>query len=222
MMSMCELGSSGVDIIRDIASTEQLAIVPDLQRYHYIFSDSKNCKSYSDCFSREEELLEQNQQDYDFSGLNAKRHCSSYSINHTPESFQPSNCRETAETYLFGMSKDESILTCGSSSALPLSFLDSAPPSSKEGSSKCEQHLDSKVIIASDLFSDMQQPQDLLSHQQATLPSTDKYELIIKEQPEEVYSKFVLYCFLLLLLLEIFNICSITELAMIQKVLELL
>ena len=217
IMSLCELGSLGVDVVGDIASIQELAIVPDLQRYHYILSDSQNCKNYSNCFSREE-LLEQNQQNYNFSGFVAKRHCNSYSINHSPESFRPSNCSDITETYRFGTSKDEGILACGSSSALPLSFLDFAPSSSKETSAKCEQSLNSQIFTASDPLSDMQQPQALLSHQQANVPSTDTYELIIKEQPEEVICVMTYLIYFEFII----NICSIIELAMIVKVLELL
>lgn len=199
-MSLCELGSLGVDTVGDQASSEEPAIVPDIQEYHYnIFSNPQSCKRYrssSNYFSGEEEgedLLEQNQQNYNcFLNLDTKRHCSSYSISNSPEEvFQPNSYCETAETYFFGASKDEGILTCGvtsppvsSSTALQPSSLDFASSGSKGPSANCEQNFDSQALPASDFLSDMQQS-PVLGHRQ-TSPHFTEYELIIKEQPEEV------------------------------------
>lgn len=193
-MSLCAVGSLEVDTVGSLARKEELAIVPDIQGFHYMFSDPSNHKryrNYSDCFSGEDEDEEQlNLQDcISFSAPTIKKHCSSsYTIICSPDTFQPTRI-EKPETFIFGTSAaDSEYLACGIKSS-PQSSASSLPPStfSFESSTACEQSLRPEAFNPVDLLPDMQHPAEVLTHQQASTHSSDSYKLVIKEQPEEVY-----------------------------------
>lgn len=203
-MSVCQLTLQ--EHIEGISSTDKFAIVPDIQIYSFgsDLQGSKRYRSDSDISFGEEDLdlLGQDQQlqlnSYSFQ--EPKRHCSGYSIScPSPDQFQlVENTTSTAlcsevfspqvqETYDFGASKDTNIFTCGGNSPVSSASSPSAAnfaATRTQAPAACQQVVDFQSLVPIEFLPDMQrQPQTVLSQ---LSQHTEKYELVITEQPEEV------------------------------------
>jgi len=187
-MSLCAVGSLEVNSVGSLARNEELAIVPDVQGFNYMFCDStsqKRYRNYSDCFSGEEEEEEQlNLQNCDsFSAPNSKRLCksSSNSVICSPDSFQAANISSKAESFTFGTSPADSNFIFSGAKPSPQSSASSLPSSSSlaESPAACVQSLASDCFDSIELLADIQHPPEMLPHQQATPHSSDSYKLVI-------------------------------------------
>lgn len=205
-MSLCEVRPQALQQIGGIASEE--AIVPDIQGCYSFGADLQGCKRYScsdsDCLSIGEEELELlsggHQQFNSFSFPEPKRHCG-YNI--SPEQFQlvenissvtvgkGTFTLEVKDTYNFGVNKDD-IFNCGGNSPVCSSSSSVADftPTSTQTSADCQQVFDLQTFVPADLFPNMQhKSQTVLSH--PVTQHSEKYDLVITEQPEEVSLAFI-------------------------------
>lgn len=204
-MSVCQLRPLSLQEHIEGITSDKFAIVPDIQSYSF-GSDLQGSKRYSSdsdiSFCEEElDLLGQEQQQISsYSFPEPKRHCSGYSISPSPEQFQlventttSALCSEVfspqvKETYDFGASKDTGIFTCGGNSPVSSASSPSATnfaATSTQASGVCQQIVDFQpLVLPIEFLPGMQrQSQAVLSQ----LPQhTEKYELVITEQPEEV------------------------------------
>lgn len=161
-MSSCQLRTQALQHIGGI--TEKLAIVPDI--YSSLASDScKRVRSEdSDCLSIGEEDLELLGQ------FQETKHPCGYSLSPSPDQFQLVEnslvfTAEVKDSYNFGGSEDAFFSTCGGNSPVSTS---SCSPGADFGT---------QVI-------DFGQEPVLFP----VMQHTDKYKLVITEQPEEVCS----------------------------------
>lgn len=190
-MSLCQLRPQPLQHRIGGIASEKLAIVPDIQSYSFV-RDLQGCKrsrsNTSDCLSFVEEEL-----DLLDSFQDTKHHCG-YDISPSPEHFhlvESTNIEvftpdlEVKQSYNFGAaSTDISIFTCGGNSPLSTSSspgINFTTATAAQTTAGCQQ-----IVDFQDFFPDMQQrqPQVVMS-----LPGThsEEYEMVITEQPEEVY-----------------------------------
>lgn len=187
-MSLCELKTQALQQIGGISREESLAIVPDIQNYSLELGLQRG---YKRCSSVEEELellsQEQQQLDSSFSVIYPKRHCSSLSP--SPDQFQISGkdiyTLEVKPNYHFG-GTDSDIFTCGGNSPISSSSSCSADftPTNTQTSAECQALFNLQGFVpVNSVLPNMQRT--VLSH--PVVQHTEKYELVITEQPEEVY-----------------------------------
>ena len=203
-MSVCQLRPLPLQEHIEGLSRDKFAIVPDIQSYSFgsDLQGSKRYRSDSDTSFGEEELDLLGQEQLDsYSFQEPKRHCSGYSISSSPDQFRlventttSALCSEVFspqvnKTYNFGAGKDSSIFTCGGNS--PVSSASSSPSATNfaatrtQASGACQQIVDFQSLVPIEFPLDMQrQSQAVLS--QLSQQHTEKYELVITEQPEEV------------------------------------
>ena len=205
-MSVCH---SRAQLQQEIGSipSEKLAIVPDIQTYSIGADYLVGCKRFSsDSLEEGLDLLEFEQ------FQETKRHCGSYGISPSPNQFQNScsNSSSTAteifapdvkESYNFGI-EEADIFTattqCGgnspasNSSSPGISFTPVTSGVHSSAADSQQQHQQHQLLDFPNFFPGMQQQSQVVLN---PAPRTEKYELIITEQPEEVivHSKLCRY-----------------------------
>ena len=190
-MSLCDLEPEILQQqIGGLPTEECLATVPDIQAsYSFGGSLQQGCKRYrssSDCLSGEEDLalLGQDQQKFESLAFpELKRHCNYDLTTTSPDQIQFGKVfiEEVSSSYCFGSNEEIDVLTCGGDSPVNITALNFS--SSSRGSTDCQQIQAAFVPI--NFLSNMQQPPTVIS--QVAQP-TEKFEVVITEQPEEVCS----------------------------------
>lgn len=168
-MSLCQLRPQALQHVGGLAS-ETLAIVPDIHNLGKRAYSNKGC-----CLSFGED-------DLDLLGQETKRHCG-YTISPPPEHLVESEVftAEVKGVYDFGSSEGANIFTCGGNSPVSTASVSSCTDFPQTGTqtsavASCQPVIDFSQL---DLFPGMQSQPVLSTH-------SDKYELVITEQPEEV------------------------------------
>ena len=192
-MSLCQLRPQALQHVGGLAS-EKLAIVPDIQQNYSLGKRARS--NNSDCLSFGEDDLDLLGQEQLLLGQDNKHHCG-YSISPSPEQqFHLVESEvftaEVKDIYNFGASEGSNIFTCGGNS--PVSTASASPradfvPTGIQTSAVagCQPIIDFSQL---DLIPGMISQAGVSTH-------TDKYELVITEQPEEVCCACTCRCVLL-------------------------